>query len=62
MSAWLSDCGAFVNQGIFGLGSFSPAATRLAYSLVFSQARLPREIIAAFFVVTSGAPLTVARS
>ena len=43
-------------QGSSGWGFSSPAATRLAYSSVFSQARPQRASWAAFLPETSGMP------
>ena len=43
-SAWLSDAAPLPNQGMSGLGSFSPAATRFLYSSVFSHAFTVREM------------------
>ena len=42
--AWLSEEEPRGNQGIFGFGSVSPAATRFLYSSVLSHALLVREI------------------
>lgn len=38
MSAWLSDWDAMGNQGSFGIGFSSPAATRFLYSSLSSKA------------------------